>query len=204
MKRSPPILHAVTNNSILDLPDFAQRTRSLAISPHVALHLRSSQLTGRRLVELARDMREIGTRGKVAILINDRVDVARVSGSDGVHLPADGLTVAAARSILGIEAWVGRSTHSAEEALRAADEGADYVFLGPVWRTASHPEREPIGLQSISAVRGIPVIAIGGVTPERVPQAIEAGAYGVAAISALWYATDPRAAAQNMLLSFEV
>ncbi|UCG86026.1 MAG: thiamine phosphate synthase [Gemmatimonadota bacterium] len=201
MSRSPPILHAVTNDSVLELPDFSERARALAIGPSVALHLRGTRLSGRNLVALARRLQELCA--PVPILINDRVDAARVSGAHGVHLPAAGLPVAAARSILGRDVWVGRSTHSADEALRAADQGADYVFLGPVWRTDSHPEREPIGLAAISAVTRIPVIAIGGVTPRRVQQAIEAGAHGVAAISALWYAEDPRAVAQSMLLSFE-
>jgi len=203
VKRYPPILHAVTDNSILDLPDFSKRACAIAISPKVALHLRCTCLTARQLVELALQTREACASGDAMILINDRVDAARVSGSDGVHLPAAGLPIAAARSILGKGAWVGRSAHTVDEALRAADEGADYVFLGPVWRTASHPDREPLGLSPISAIKRIPVIAIGGVTPDRVQQAIEAGAYGVAAISALWYAAHPSAVARSMLLSFE-
>jgi thiamine-phosphate diphosphorylase len=199
-----PILHAVTNDSIVELSDYLERASALAVSPRVALQIRCRGLSARRLVELARRTRQVCRSGNLTILINDRVDAARAAAADGVHLPAKGLPVDAARKILGAKSWVGRSTHSVDEALRAADEGADYVFLGPVWQTASHPDREPIGLAPITATKGIPVIAIGGVTPERVPQAIQAGAHGVAAISALWYAADVRAATRNMLLSFEV
>jgi thiamine-phosphate diphosphorylase len=95
---------------------------------------------------------------------------------------------------------VGRSTHGAEEARAAAADGADYVFLGPIWPTPSHPGRPGIGVESIRQAVPARVIAIGGVTPERAAACIDAGAWGVAAISALWLAEDPAAAAAELLL----
>jgi thiamine-phosphate pyrophosphorylase len=135
------------------------------------------------------------------LIVNDRVDVAGATCAAGVHLPASGLPVAAARSMLGSSALVGRSTHTSAEALAAEAEGADYVFLGPIWETPSHPGSAGLGIAAITAARGARVIAIGGVTPERVAPCLDAGAWGVAAISALWLANDVAAAADAFLLS---
>jgi thiamine-phosphate pyrophosphorylase len=104
---------------------------------------------------------------------------------------------------LAADQLVGRSTHSADEARRALDEGADYVFIGPIWSTPSHPGGPALGPGALRELHSLPVIAIGGVTPERARECRDAGAWGVAAISALWRATDPAAVARAMLLSFE-
>jgi len=143
------------------------------------------------------------SRGTSRLLVNDRLDVARIGGADGLHLPENGLPVRVARELLGDHQLLGRSVHRPEDARRAVDDGADYVFLGPIWPTASHPERPPLGLKSLEGLGRLPVIAIGGITPERARECREAGAWGIAAISALWHARDPAATARAMLLSFE-
>ncbi len=94
---------------------------------------------------------------------------------------------------------IGRSTHGVREARAALRDGADYVFLGPVWPTPSHPEREPLGVGPLREVADLPVIAIGGITPARAAECREAGAYGVAAVSAIWHAADPGVAARALL-----
>ncbi len=136
------------------------------------------------------------------LLVNDRVDLAHWIDAAGAHLPADGLPTPIARRLLGDERLLGRSTHSPEEARAACDEGADYVFLGPIWQTASHPDRAPLGPAAITAALPATVIAIGGVTPSRAPLCHQAGAYGAAAVRALWQAADPAEAARRILLSF--
>lgn len=204
MKRSLPKLHAVTNNSILENPDYAERARSLAVSSEVALHIRSRTLGGRELFQFALLTQESTAHTGTAVLVNDRADVARAAQLDGLHLPASGLPVAAARKVLGLDRLIGCSTHSVAEAHAARDAGADYVFLGPIWRTPSHPNQAPLGPEIISQIEGIPVIAIGGVTPRLVAAAVEAGAYGVAAITSLWHAPEPNVVARRMLLSFHL
>jgi thiamine-phosphate diphosphorylase len=195
-----PRLHAVTNDKVLALPDFHERAARITSAPRTAVHLRSGSLGGRQLAELTEStLRSCATDH---VFVNDRADVARIVGAGGVHLPAAGLSVASARSIVGSECWIGRSAHNSEEVARAADEGADYVFLGPIWATASHPDREPLDHSALSRAHDIPVIAIGGVTPERVPECLAFGAYGVAVISALWYARDVASAARALSLSF--
>ena len=193
-----PHLHAVTNDQILTLADLESRARAIAGAGNVALHVRGRSTPARQLVEIAHRFRVTGG----ALFVNDRLDVAAHSNSLGVHLPSEGLPTAAVRQLLGPSIAIGRSTHSPEEALAAWDEGADYVFLGPVWETASHPGQPGIGTLAIERAQPARVIAIGGVTPERVPLCVEKGAYGVAAISALWNAPDPAAAATQMLVCF--
>ena len=203
MKRRLPRLHAVTDNSILALTNFSDLALALCLGNDVALHIRSGKLGGRRLTEVALQTKAACHSHGTLVLVNDRADVARAAGVDGIHLPSAGLPLSTARSLLGEDALIGRSTHSIAEAREAAKEGVDYVFLGPIWPTRSHPDREPLGTAALAAVEQVPVIAIGGVEPERVPLAIDAGAYGVAAISSLWHTPDPRAAAESMLLSFD-
>jgi thiazole tautomerase (transcriptional regulator TenI) len=117
-----------------------------------------------------------------------------------VQLAKDDLTPADARRVLS-RGWIGRSVHSIEEADAAVREGADFLVVGSIYRTASHPGRSAVGLRLVREAAGLsrPVIAIGGITPERAIEVKEAGAYGVAAISALWLASDPAAATLAML-----
>ncbi len=198
-----PRLHVVTNDDIARLPDLRDRARAVAQAGAVALHARGPGLQGRACTELARALGTALAGTASLLMVNDRLDVARVVGARGVHLPAHGLPVAAARELLGPEAFVGRSVHDAEEARRAQDEGADYVFLGPIWETPSHPGGAPLGPEAITRSQPVRVIAIGGITAERARVCRAAGAYGVAAISAVWHAADPGGAARAILLSFD-
>ncbi len=195
-----PRLHAVTTTQILTLPDLEERARTIGRTPDVALHVRSREMPGRNLARVAARLRETTEPRGASVFVNDRADVALLSAASGVHLPAGGLAVDKVRDLVGPDLWIGRSTHTAEEALRAMDDGADYVFLGPVWETPSHPGRPALGPGAIEAAHPARVIAIGGVTPDRVASCVGAGAYGIAAVSALWYAEDPGSAAATMLL----
>jgi thiamine-phosphate pyrophosphorylase len=195
-----PRLHAVTNPDILALPDLAARAGAIAGAGAVALHARAGPVEAKTLIALARLLRDTGA----TVLVNDRADIVSLVGAAGVHLPAEGLPVEAARRLVGPDLLIGRSTHHPDEAQAAHEAGADYVFLGPIWETASHPGGRPLGLAVIAAAAPARVIAIGGVTPERAAACRAAGAYGVAAISAVWRAADPAAAARRMLVSFDI
>ncbi len=199
MTRKLPRLHAITNDEVLKLPDFQERAARITAVPGTAVHIRSGVLGGHRLTELVESTLRACVKGSV--FVNGRVDVARIVGTVGVHLPSAGLPVASARSIVGSDCLIGRSAHSTDEVLRAADEGADYVFLGPIWHTASHPNTEPLGPGALATAVDVPVIAIGGITPEKVPECLASGAYGVAVISALWYAADVGSATESFTLS---
>jgi thiamine-phosphate diphosphorylase len=126
--------------------------------------------------------------------------MARGYGAAGVQLRMSDLPAADARRIMP-NGWIGLSVHSRQEAERAIAEGADYLLAGNVFATASHPDRPAKGLEWLAdLVRlGRPVVAIGGVTPERAARVRDTGAWGVAAVSALWIPADPARAAAGFL-----
>lgn len=129
-------------------------------------------------------------------LVNDRVDVAAAAGADGVHVGDDDLPLPAARRVLGASAVVGVTCRSPRDVVAAS-----YLGVGPVYATGSKDGLpDPIGVAGVAAVAAVarvPVIAIAGVTPERVPELLAAGAYGVAAIGAI--ARDPLGATAAFL-----
>ena len=202
MSRKLLRLHAITSDEVLALPDFQTRAAQIANMPGTAVHIRSGTLGGRLLTQIVASVRQAA--GKGFVFVNDRADVARIAGAAGLHLPSVGLSVADARSIVGPACWIGRSAHSSDEVTRAADEGADYAFLGPIWPTASHPNAQPLGPKALSTKQSIPVIAIGGITPERVPQCLDHGAHGVAVISSLWGVSEIASTVRALSLSFSV
>jgi thiamine-phosphate diphosphorylase len=120
----------------------------------------------------------------VPVVISSRVDLAVACEAAGVHLPERDIATADARKLIG-KRLVGRSVHSLDGALAAESEGSDYVIFGPVWASASHPGVAPVGVDALARVSRsvhIPVLAIGGVTPERIAECHAAGAAGYAAI----------------------
>jgi thiamine-phosphate pyrophosphorylase len=163
----------------------------------LALHARGRGLSGLEHFELAKRLTHYPPS---RLFVNDRLDVAMAVGAAGVHLGQASLDVADARRLDG-EWWIGKSVHDLAEAEAARAAGADYLVVGPVFLTPTHPGREPLGLARLREIArlGIPTIAIGGVTAERIRALKDAGAYGVAAIRALWDAADPAGAVRRML-----
>jgi thiamine-phosphate pyrophosphorylase len=152
-----------------------------AASRATILQLRAPQLTAAQIETEA--MKLVGS-SPVPVVISSRVDLALASEAAGVHLPERDIATADARKLLG-KRLVGRSVHSLESAAAAENEGADYVVYGPVWPSASHPGVAPVGVDALAKVARslrIPVLAIGGVTLERVDECHRAGAAGYAAI----------------------
>ncbi|MBA2564371.1 MAG: thiamine phosphate synthase [Gemmatimonadetes bacterium] len=197
-----PRLHVVTSREVLVRKEV--RTLLLAVldAGEVALHLRAHGNNGRLLLELARGVRADRPRG--SLLVNDRVDVARIVGA-GVHLPEAGLTPAQARPILGSGPLLGRSLHT-ETGLDEGTRDLDYVFYGHVFETRSKPGVPPRGIAGLAsfvrraASAGVPVVAIGGIGADRVREVLDAGAYGVAAMSGIWDEPDPGGAAAAYLM----
>ena len=158
------------------------------------VQLREKDFDSRGLFDLACDLRRIASSYASKLLVNVRVDIVLASGCDGVHCPEVGFPPGAARMLLGAEALVGTSCHSLESIERASNDGADFVFYGPVFSTPSKTNfGPPVGLdalQDVCARCPIPVFAIGGITPERSIDCMEAGASGVAVTSAILASGD--------------
>ena len=197
-----PRLHAVTDDRVAARPDLIARATAMAAAggPALAVHLRARALTGAAFHGAAAALAEaLGPHG-AWLVVNDRADVARAVRATALVLPHAGLTVADARRVAG-DTLVARSVHDAAEARAAAQEKADFLVAGAVYATASHPDQVPAGLAVVreASATGLPVIAIGGLTPARAADVLAAGAHGVAAIRALWDADDPAEAVRAFL-----
>lgn len=168
-----------------------------------SVQLREKDLPPRDLYSLARQLRILTRRFGARLLVNDRIDVALAAEADGVHLGCGSLPVAAARRLLGPERLLGVSTHTPEEIAGVARDGADFVTFGPVWFTPSKAVYgPPVGLDLLhqaATASPLPVFALGGVNLERVAEALAAGAAGIACISAVLAAADPRSGAAGFL-----
>jgi thiamine-phosphate pyrophosphorylase len=151
------------------------------------IQIREKDLPTRELVELVREALG-GVRGtSTSLVVNDRLDVALALGADGVHLGTQSLPAQAVRARVSKKFLVGVSCHSLEEALAAGSSRADYVLLGPIFETASKLSYgPPLGLAKLKEVANrvkIPVLALGGITVDRVKLCLDAGAAGMAGIS---------------------
>jgi thiamine-phosphate pyrophosphorylase len=167
------------------------------------LQLRLKDVTTAELVAVASRLRDMTAAVGATFIVNDRADVARVVGADGVHVGRDDLPVAAARAFLGPGLLIGHSTHSEAQAEEATGGGADYLSVGPIFATTS--KRNPdavVGCARLAALRphiAEPVVAIGGIDATNAAQVLAAGADAVAVISALVRAPDVERATAELL-----
>lgn len=181
---------------ILDLVQAAIRGGATVVQ------LREKAATTREMVELGRALHGLTAATGIPLIVNDRIDVALAVGAEGVHLGVDDMPVVLARQILGPARIIGASPETTKGACQAERDGADYLGIGDVFGTPSKGDAgRPIGLEGLARVVGavsIPVVAIGGIRPENAGSAIEAGAAGVAVISAVVSAEDPEAATRRL------
>ncbi len=171
------------------------------------VQLREKDLSGAEMYRTAEAMRQLTDRYDARLLINERADVAVAVGADGVQLGIAGLPVSAVRQLLGPGKIIGYSAHSREEAERVQRDGADFVTFGPVYETPSKLRYgAPVGLQRLTetaAALRIPVMALGGISLANVSETFTATIRGVAVISAVLGAADPRGAALTLLKKIE-
>ncbi len=153
---------------------------------------------------------DIAPRARVAgarFIVNDRADIALAVGADGVHVGQDDLPVDLARAVVGAGKWVGFSTHNLEQVSGAGETSPDYIAFGPVFATASKENPDPVvGLEGLRRARQAtrkPLVAIGGITLERVPEVLAAGADSVAVISEILRAPDIALRATEFLRTVE-
>ena len=186
-----PIVYPITSGQATpDDPQFLRLVRAAVDAEVPLFQIREKLLSARVLFEFVARAAEITHGSKTRLLVNDRSDIARAAGADGVHLTAQSLPVAVVRKTCGAEFLIGVSTHSLAEAQAARDAGADFVVFGPVFETESkRAYGAPQGLEKLRevtrALGEFPVVAIGGITLENFSECFEAGARGVAAIRML-------------------
>jgi thiamine-phosphate pyrophosphorylase len=166
------------------------------------IQLREKEWPSGRVLPLAEKLRAACAAAGATFIVNDRVDLALAVGADGVHLGQDDLPARAARPLLRPGMILGISTHSVEQARAAQADGADYVAVGSMFATTSKADFQLVGPDLMRKLRGeirVPLVGIGGITPDNVSEVIQAGADGVAVISAVCAAPDPKAAAARFL-----
>lgn len=151
----------------------------------------------------ARPLRSRAQELNVLFLVNDRCDLALATNADGVHLGQADLPYAKARTILGAHKCIGLSTHNVEQVKRAEQLRPDYIGFGPIFTPGSKTDHDPVvgleGLKSIRALTSLPVFAIGGIHMQHVRPLLDAGADGIAVISAVVGASDVAAAATTFI-----
>ena len=175
-------------------------TRALLDGGARFLQLRAKHLPSAELLDLAAAIAELARPRGARLIVNDRADLARLANADGVHLGQDDLPPAAVRAIVGADAIVGVSTHTVEQIDRAVGEPVSYVAIGPVFGTTTKATGyEAVGLEIVRAAaeraarRGLPLVAIGGITLATAAAVIASGAASVAVIGDLLATGDPEA-----------
>ena len=194
-----PCLCLVTDRTVTP-SDLVERVTEAVAGGVDLVQLREKDLSNEGLLELAGTLLEaIGGRAK--LIVNERADVALAAGAQGVQLGESGPPVSEARKTLGGDALIGRSVHSLRSAAQAEADGADFLVVGTMFASRSHPGETPAGpslMRGVSAKSRLPLIGIGGITPENAAEVMNAGASGVAVITNILADKDPKAAAAKL------
>jgi thiamine-phosphate diphosphorylase len=208
MALNVPALHLVGPLGGASQPEeYVSRVQSAIDAGLPAVHVRLPGAPGGEVLAMTEAVLRGHADGPSCIVIvNDRVDVAMLTGARGVHLGERSVSVAAARSLVGPAWLIGRSIHDLEGARQAEQAGADYLFAGHVYETGSKPDQPGRGLTWLSEVCKavtIPVIAIGGITIGKVPEVMEQGAHGIAVGREILDACDPGRSTAELLVRLE-
>jgi len=201
-----PALHAILDVDVAAAAnwDSVDLARAFLDGGAPLIQLRAKHLPSAPLLALCDALVGAAEPYGSSVIVNDRADVARMSGATGVHVGQDDLEPCAVRLLLGSDAVIGCSTHTVPQIQAAAIEPVTYVAIGPVFGTRTKATGyEPVGVERVSEAvglsQGVPVVAIGGITLDTAPAVIEAGASAVAVIADLLAATDPQRRVQAFL-----
>jgi thiamine-phosphate pyrophosphorylase len=200
-------LYVATDRALAGTRDLCDLIAAALRGGATAVQLRDKEATARQTLALGEQLRALTRAHGAPFIVNDRPDMALALGADGVHLGQGDLPVAIARRVLGPQAVIGVSTNLPEEARRAEEEGADYVAVGPAFPTATKADHRPVldpeRIALVRAATSLPLVAIGGITAERVPALRQVGVDGICVIGAVLGAADPEAAARALRTAYE-
>lgn len=196
-------LYAITADGAARDSGAKARVREWLQAGVKVIQLREKNLKPSEVIAFGRFLRAMTSEYRALLIVNDDPDLAKLVDADGVHLGQEDRSVVEAREILGPRAVIGLSTHSREQVLAAANSGADYIGVGPIFASSTKSVGRPLlGAQFAGwAAREspLPVVAIGGITLENVGEIVAAGCSSVAVVSALNYDPHPAAAARAFL-----
>lgn len=196
-------LYVITDESMGRGRDHAEIALSAIAGGADVIQLRDKTASSRKLYEAAMAIRRLTWNNNVPFIVNDRLDLALACRADGLHVGQSDLPAAVARRLLGKTRILGVSAESIEQARQAIKDGADYLGVGPIFeaRTTKSDAGAPIGLELLAHIRAttpLPIIAIGGINARNAAQVIQAGASGIAVISAIAAADDIKAATRQL------
>ncbi len=147
-------------------------------------------------------LRRVTEKLGVSLIVNDSLRVAQACGADGIHLGQEDMSCSSARALLGPDPIIGISVGNVDEALQAVADGADYLGVSPIFQTPTKTDTPPpVGIEGLRNIRSrvsLPLVAIGGISARNVAEILQAGADGIAVVSAIMSASDPLAAAAEL------
>lgn len=192
-------LYAIIDRAAAGAADLVTLAQAAIRGGADVVQLRDKAASAERLTREAEQLLAITRPSGIPLIINDRPDVARTVGAEGVHLGQDDLPLQDARILLGPGRMIGKSTHSLAQAVAAMQEGADYIGIGPVYPTPTKPAYGSIGLELVTQVAAcatVPFVCIGGIDVARVVEVLQAGGRCIAVVRAICGAADPEQAAR--------
>ena len=186
-------LYAILDLGYVEFLDAPAVAEELVRGGADLIQLRGKNQTITELARLAEKLHCLTSAAGVPLVINDYPEIARDVPVEGLHLGQDDLPIAAAREIVRRDCWIGKSTHSLDQAIAAAAEGADYIGFGPLFATPTKPDCQPIGTGEIGRVHELvqlPIFCIGGIKLHNLPDILAAGAKRVVIVSGLLQSAD--------------
>lgn len=195
-------LYLVTDRLLAAGRSVEEIVRSAVDGGVTVVQLREKNAGTRHFLDQALRLKRVASESDIPLIINDRLDIAMACDAEGVHLGQEDMSCRLARRIAGKNMLIGVSVSSLDEALAAEADGADYLGVGPLFATLTKADAlPPTGLEPLSAIRRavrIPLIGIGGITPDNAGSVIRSGADGVAVVSAVVAHPDPESAAKSL------
>lgn len=195
------ILYAITDRSWLNGKTLSEEVEKAIIGGATFIQLREKNLNFGDFLNEAIEIRKICNKYKIPFVIDDNVEIALKSGADGVHLGQNDMSIPQARRILGNNKIIGATARTAEQAIKAEQEGADYIGSGAVFATSTKSDTVPLSYENLCKICSsvsIPVVAIGGINIENVKSLKDSGISGVAVVSGIFKSDDVRKSAFNL------
>ncbi len=186
-------IYLITNSDGIDEQEFLDTVAKCLKSGVKLIQYREKNMSASQMISTGKKLRQLCSMYDALLIVNDRIDIAKIIEADGVHLGQDDINIEDARKLLGDDMIIGISTHKPDDAINAQNNGADYIGAGPVFKTPTKPNKNPVGLEYVKWVKeniNIPFFAIGSIDTENVSHVKNAGADRIAVIRALMKSDD--------------
>jgi thiamine-phosphate pyrophosphorylase len=194
-------LYLVTDRTLMSTPTLEEAVENALKGGCTLVQLREKTASSRELFTTAQNLRTLTHSYNIPLIINDRVDIALAAQADGVHIGQQDLPASTVRSLLGPDKILGVSVHTVEEAIAARDAQADYVSVGAMFPTSTKSEATPVPAAELERIRchiALPLVVIGGITPQSIPRLLEYGVDGIVIVSAIIAQPDIEHAARTI------